>query len=484
MGQPILTPLEMRDAESQLFASGTDSFAVMSRAGQAVAEFVHANWPDGVIQILCGPGGNGGDGFIAASRLAKLWRKVEVFCVVEVSALTGDTAKAAAEWSGPVKPLDEALSAPHDLVLDALYGAGLSRPLEGPALALALRGGRVISIDVPTGLDCLTAQPLWPCFVAKGTITFQALRPAHVLMPGAALCGVVTVADIGVPVETKCVSNSPLLWARALPQPGQSTYKHQRGHFKVVSGGAWQTGAARLAARAGLRIGAGLVTLLSPPSALAVNAAHLTAIMLAPVDDPQDYREAAASATVVLIGPAAGVVPETRARVEALLKSEARIVLDADALTIYADRADQLFKRLRPSDLLTPHIGEFERLFGPLLSASVNKIEATREAAKRAGCHVLLKGPDTVIANSEGMALVNTHATRWLATAGSGDVLAGFIGGLMAQGVDTLTAAAMGAWLHGEAGRRIGAGLIAEDIETEIPDILSALHGEIPWTQE
>ncbi len=484
MGQPILTPAEMRAAEETLFATGVDGFAVMTRAGEAVAEFVHAHWPDGVVQVLCGPGGNGGDGFIAAARLAKLWRKVEVFCAVEISALEGDVAKAAAAWTGPVGTLEQALAAPHDLVLDALYGAGLTRPLEGAAAALAQRGGRVIAIDVPSGLDGLTGKPLGPCFVAEGTITFQALRPAHVLMPGAALCGAVSVADIGVPIQTRCLHNSPLLWARLLPQPGQSTHKHQRGHFKVVSGAAYQTGAARLAARAGLRIGTGLVTVLSPLDALTVNATHLTAIMLAPLSGPRDLSEAAATANVVLIGPAAGVTSNTRDNVEALLQSPAKVVLDADALSVFAKAPDDLFKRLRKDDVLLPHIGEFQRLFGPLLDTEVNKIEAARAAAKRAGCHVLIKGPDTVIVDSEGAVIVNTHATRWLATAGSGDVLGGFIGGLMAQGTDTLTACAMGAWLHGEAGRRIGAGLISEDIETEVPDILSALHGEIPWARE
>jgi ADP-dependent NAD(P)H-hydrate dehydratase / NAD(P)H-hydrate epimerase len=479
MGRPIITPQEMRGAEAALLATGVDSFTIMSRAGEAVAEFVHAHWPDGTVQILCGAGGNGGDGFVAAARLAKLWRKVEVFAIAPVASLTGDTAKAAAEWNGPVGTLEEALTAPHDLVLDALFGSGLSRPLEGAAAALAERGGRVISVDVPSGLDGLTGQPTGPCFKAEGTISFSALRPAHVLMPGAALCGAVQIVDIGVPVSAQLVENSPFVWAGRLPQPGQSTYKHQRGHLKVVSGGPAQTGAARLAARAGLRIGAGLVTLLSPPAAMAVNASHLTAIMLQAASEPRDFAEAAATATVIIIGPAAGITPNTRAAVEALLKTEARLVIDADALTVFESQPESLFKRLRPGDILTPHIGEFQRLFGPLLTTEVNKIEAVRAAARRAGCHVLLKGPDTVIAAVDGSAVVNTHATRWLATAGSGDVLAGFIGGLMAQGVETLTAAAMGAWLHGEAGRRIGAGLIAEDLEMQIPNILSALHGEL-----
>jgi hydroxyethylthiazole kinase-like uncharacterized protein yjeF len=480
MGRPILTPQEMRAAEQAVFDAGTDSFVVMQRAGEAVAEFVHAHWPDGLIQVLCGPGGNGGDGFIAAMILAKRWRKVEVFCAVPVDQLRGDAAKAAALWDRPIGTLEAALTAPHELVLDALYGGGLSRPLEGVAAALADRPARVISVDVPSGLDGFTARPLGPCFRAEGTITFAALRPAHVLLPGSAYCGAVMVSDIGVPTPTRAMENSPALWAAELPGPGQGDHKHQRGHLKVVSGPMSSTGAARLAARAGLRAGAGLVTVLSPPSALMVNAAHLTAIMLSSVDGAEDILAAAKKASAVVIGPAAGVTPQTRANVSAVLKSPARCVLDADALTVFADDPAALFAMLRPADVLTPHTGEFERLFGGLLSSAHNKIEAVRLAAAKAGCVVLLKGADTVIAAPSGHVVVNTHATRWLATAGSGDVLAGILAGFLAQGVDTLLAAAMAAWMHGEAGRRAGAGLIAEDLEQQLPGIFSALHAGSP----
>lgn len=478
MGRPILTPQEMRAAEDQLFSGGVDSFDLMKRAGNAVAEFVHANWPEGRIQVLCGPGGNGGDGFIAAAALAKLWRDVDVFCLVPVGKLSGDAARAAAEWGGEVRPLEAALDAPHDIVLDAIFGGGLSRPLEGVTERLATRGGRVVSVDVPSGIHGESARPLGACFRAEGTITFAALRPAHVLLPGAAYCGGVFVADIGVPVQTKLLENSPLLWGSRLPQPGQGSHKHARGHLAVVSGNIASTGAARLAGRAGLRAGAGLVTMLSPPDAVAVNASHLTAIMLREIADAGDLRQAIETVSTVILGPAAGINATTRENVESLLSSNAKAVLDADALTVFSDDRDAFYQQLRPDDLITPHIGEFKRLFGDLLDTEPNKVEATRKAAKLAGCVVLLKGPDTVVARPDGTAIVNTHATRWLATAGSGDVLAGIAGGLIAQGVATFTAAAMASWLHGEAGRRVGAGLIAEDLESELPDILSDLHGE------
>lgn len=479
MGRPILTPQEMLAAEQAVFNTGADRYTLMQRAGEAVAEFVHAHWPHGRIQVLCGPGGNGGDGFIAAARLAKFWRRVEVYCTHPVSELTGDTAKAASEWDGPVHRLEDALATQPEIVLDALFGAGLKRPLEGAAAMLAQRGGRIISIDVPSGVDGYTGKPLGPAFKAEATITFAALRPAHVLLPGSAHSGALMVADIGVPVQTALAENSPALWHSQLPQPAFGVHKYQRGHLKVVSGGPWNTGAARLVARAGLRAGAGLVTVLSPPDAAGVHAAHLTAIMLAPFVTPEDLAGYAARSTAMVIGPAAGLTDATRANVEAVLKAPARVLLDADALTVFSDDPAALFGQLRPSDILTPHEGEFERLFGNLLATADNKVQATRAAAERAGCVVLLKGADTVIAQPDGNALVNTHATRWLATAGSGDALAGIIGGFMAQGVDTFVAAAISSWLHGEAGRRVGAGLIAEDIEGQLPNILSALHGEL-----
>lgn len=479
MGRPILTPQEMLAAEQAVINAGTDRFTLMQRAGEAVAEFVHAHWPEGRIQVLCGPGGNGGDGFIAASKLAKFWRKVDVYCTHPVGELTGDTARAASQWEGPVHTLEDALNAEPDLIVDALYGAGLKRPLEGSAAMLALRGGRVISVDVPSGIDGYTGKPLGPAFQAEATLTFAALRPAHVLLPGSAFSGVAMVADIGVPVQTNLAENSPALWHSQMPQPGFGVHKYQRGHLKVVSGGPWNTGAARLTARAGLRAGAGLVTMLSPPEAAGVHAAHLTAIMLAPFQTAEDLTDYAARASAMIIGPAAGINDATRANVEALLKTQARLLLDADALTVFGENPDALFKQLRPTDILTPHEGEFSRLFGDLLATRDNKVQATRAAAAKAGCVILLKGADTVIAQPDGNALVNTHATRWLATAGSGDVLAGIIAGFMAQGVDTFVAAAIGSWLHGEAGRRVGAGLIAEDIEKQLPIILSALHGEL-----
>jgi hydroxyethylthiazole kinase-like uncharacterized protein yjeF len=287
----------------------------------------------------------------------------------------------------------------------------------------------------------------------------------------------VVVADIGLgATPSPLVENGPALWLERFPWPDAASHKHARGRLAVVSGEQLSTGAARLAARGGLRIGAGVVTVLSPPSALAVNAAHLEAIMLRAFESDAELIEAADSAEAVVIGPAAGVNPHTRARVSALARTGVALVLDADALTVFRDRPADLFKALDRDDVLTPHPGEFERVFPGLLKAGPHRIEAARQAAARAGAVVLLKGADTVIAAPDGRAAVNVEPAPWLATAGSGDVLAGFIAGLIAQGMDSFEAACAGSWIHAECARRHGPGLIAEDLPGLAVGVLAGLH--------
>ncbi len=473
MPNPILTPDQMRAAEAAIIAAGTPSFTLMQRAGDAVAKALQARWPEGEVHVLCGPGGNGGDGLIAARMLADAGRSVRVFVLGETGNLSGDAARAAAGWNQPVAPLASALECEPDIVLDALFGGGLSRPLEGPAASLAVRRLPTLSVDVPSGLDGLTGKPLGAVFGADLTVSFAALRPAHVLQPGAGLCGRVEIADIGVPAGLQVRRNDPSHWLEALPVPGIEAHKHARGRLICVTGGPANTGAARLAAMAGLRVGAGLVTLCSPPSALLVNASHVTAIMVRAFAGSESLAGIAKEADCAVIGPAAGVSEDTRANTLGLLATGCFCVLDADALTVFRDDPDTLCAALRTGDVLTPHPGEFRRIFGDLLETAPNRIEAARMAARKAGCVVLLKGPDTVIAAPDGRARVNTHASRWLATAGSGDVLAGWIGGLRAQGMAAFEAACAAAWLHGEAGIRLGPGLISEDLSAAIPGILA-----------
>lgn len=311
------------------------------------------------------------------------------------------------------------------------------------------------------------------------TVTFGASKPAHVLQPAASACGEVVVCEIGFGQylgRLRLQRNAPELWVANLPWPTPTSHKHARGRLYVVSGGLAQTGAARLAAQAGLRIGAGAVTLLTPPSALMAAAMSVKAVMTSSFVDAAALVAATERASAVVIGPAAGVTEATRANVEALARAGRRLVLDADALSAFAADDKGLATLLRAETVLTPHTGEFERLFPGVLESAVNKIEAAREGARRAGAVVLLKGFDTVIAHPDGRAVVNTHASPFLATAGSGDVLAGVIGGLMAQGVSAFDAACAGAWMHGDAGLRAGVGMTAEDLDGALKQTLASLH--------
>jgi NAD(P)H-hydrate epimerase len=322
------------------------------------------------------------------------------------------------------------------------------------------------------------------CVEADVTITFFRKKPAHVLMPGAFFCGAVVVADIGIPeraFETfspMLFENSPSRWH--YPWPSRLAHKYERGHCVVVSGPAQMTGAARLAARGAARSGAGLVSVASPRDAVTVNAMALTAIMVKPFSGGVGLSEVLSDKRLnaVVVGPGCGVGLATRELVAAVLASGAATVLDADALTSFSQNPKALFRLIHEPAVLTPHEGEFTRLFPDLIQRAANKVEAARAAAASAKCTVLVKGPDTVIAAPNGRAIVNTNAPPELATAGAGDVLAGMIGGLMAQGVDSFEAAAMAAWLHGEAASRVGPGLISEDLPELLPAVLRALRDD------
>jgi len=476
MTRAILTPDEMKAAELAVIEAGTDSFELMKTAGEAVADQLHDRFPDGRVQVLCGPGGNGGDGFVAAARLKKLGREVEVFLLGAKNDLSGDPEKAAKLWGGKVHSLEKAQTARCDIVLDALFGGGLSRPLDGIAADLSDRPLPTVSIDVPSGINGAQSQVPGPHVRADLTVTFAAYRPAHLLAPASGHCGDVEVADIGVLASRRSCLNGPADWKHLLPGPDEAAHKHARGHLGVVSGGASSTGAARLAAMAGLRSGAGLVTLLSPPAAVIVNASHVTAIMVQAFNEPAHLKAFAERAGATIIGPAAGIGETTRRNTLALLRQSAPVIIDADAITSFSGiPAANLFNALRPIDVLTPHIGEFARLFPLVAEGPGNKIDKAREAAAKAGGIILLKGPDTVIAAPDGRVVVSRHATPWLATAGSGDVLAGIIGGLIAGGMESFEAACAAAWVHGEAGIRCGPYLIAEDLPPALPEVLAQL---------
>ena len=526
----LLTTQEMSQADALAVAAGVPSIDLMENAGKAVAREACRMRPHpGRIVVLCGPGNNGGDGYAAARLLKASGHEIRVYRLGEAGKLKGDAAEMARRLDGYVRPANPDALQSIDLIIDALFGAGLSRPLEGDAaemiVAINSSGIPVLAVDVPSGVDGSTGAAAGPAVKADRTITFFRKKPGHLLLPGRALCGDVVVADIGIPEgvltsppphsshlpvqtgggdEKFAVSkweNTPALWQDVFPAATVNQHKYTRGHAVVVSGPAHATGAARLSARGALRIGAGLVTVASSPQALLINAAHLTAIMLAPFADARDLATLLEDTrrNAVLIGPGASVGAETCELVETVLASGAAAVLDADALTSFAtpdqsSRAETvrfgftsaattvpatpaaLFAHIgakpeRPV-VLTPHEGEFKKLFGEIAGS---KLDRARAAVKISGAVVVLKGPDTVIASPDGRAAINANAPPWLATAGSGDVLAGFITGLLAQKMAAFEAACAAVWLHGACAAHFGAGLIAEDLPEALPLVLRVL---------
>jgi len=481
-GREVLTVEQVRAADKAAIAAGVPGFELMLKAGQAVAMEIAGRWTKRPVLVMCGPGANGGDGYVAAKTLQDGGWPVRVAGLVQPSALKGDAAMAANAWTGPVENLSGKVFEGAGLIVDALFGAGLNRPLEArvqSVIRAAERSGApIVAVDLPSGLSGDLARPLGHAAKAALTVTFHRKKLAHVLVPGRDLCGEIVVADIGLaaPRDAGLHENDPELWADRLNWPTAATHKHDRGRMIVVSGEAASTGAARLAARAGLRIGAGLVTVLSPPDAILVNGAHLEAVMLRAFETDLELEEAASNVDAAVIGPAAGVNETTVSNLFALARTGAGLVIDADALSSFRDDPDELFQVLDRDDVLTPHPGEFERVFKGLLASSPERITAARKAAARAGAVVLLKGSDTVIAAPDGRAVVNGNGSPWLATAGSGDVLAGFIGGLIAQGLESFDAACAAVWMHAEAGALFGPGLIAEDLPGLVPQVLRRLY--------
>jgi NAD(P)H-hydrate epimerase len=492
MTHEILTVAEMYAADRYATEHGVPSLTLMENAGRAIAEEIARRWPARLTVVLCGPGNNGGDGFVTARRLQERGWDVHVALSGGRDRLQGDAAAMAARWTGEVEPFSPGAIRDASLVVDAIFGAGLTRPLDGVVRQTvdALNASRVtvVAVDVPSGVQGDLARPIdgvdGSAVRADVTVTFFRRKPAHALMPGRRLCGEVVVADIGIPaasleiIRPRMFVDGPELWGADYPWPQPLGHKYTRGHAIVVSGPAHQTGAARLAARAALRTGAGLVSVASPPDAVAINAAQLTAVMVKPFAGAAGLAHLLEGSrfNAVVIGPGCGVGRATQELVAIVLAGNPAAVLDADALTSFAEDPNPLFRALREPAVLTPHAGEFSRVFPGLLERASTRIEAAREAARTARCTVLLKGPDTVVAAADGRVAVTMNAPPTLATAGTGDVLSGIVGGLLAQGMDSFFAAAAGAWLHGEAATRFGFGLIAEDLPEMLPGVLASLR--------
>ena len=477
----LATCADMAAADAASAALGVSGAALMEAAGAAVVRSIVARFERQCCTVLCGPGNNGGDGYVVARLLAEAGWPVCVG-VLGGQPQTGDAASMAARWHGRCAPATPALVAEATLIVDALFGAGLSRPLEGLAaeLVAAMAGRIVVAIDVPSGVAGDTGAVLGAAPQAALTVTFVRRKPAHLLYPGRALCGEIVLADIGMSAAalatagSKIFANKPPVWRRSFPWPAATGHKYDRGHV-LIAGGARMTGAARLAARAAARIGAGLVTVASPTAAIPLYAADFAALIVQPMDRPEDFDALLADArrNCVLVGPGNGADEACRLRAWAALAAGKTCVLDADALTACATLPDALFQRLRADCVLTPHDGEFKRLFPDIVG---DRLVRARAAAKRANAVVLLKGADTVVAAPDGRACINENAPPWLATAGSGDVLAGLVAGLSAQAMPSFEAACAAVFLHSTCARTAGPGLIADDLPPLVPRALAALR--------
>lgn len=478
----LLTTAQMTCADQAAVQAGISGHALMEAAGAAVANAVAARWGRRPVTVLCGPGSNGGDGFVAARHLRDAGWPVRLGLLGGRALLTGDAAYHARLWGDAIEPLSLALLDGAGVVIDALFGAGLSRPLGGVAgqivLTLAERRLPVCAVDVPSGLDGNTGQPLGAVAPAAVTVTFHRKKPGHVLMPGRQLCGEIILADIGIPdavqssLSVSTFENGPGLWLARYPWPAHDGHKYQRGHALVL-GGRLMTGAARLAALACARAGAGLVTIAAPAQAWPVYAAAMTSVMVLPMRDSGTLDDILADGrkNVIVVGPGAGVSDLTRLHALQALASHRAVVLDADAISVFGADPQVLFDAVAGPCVLTPHEGEFNRIF----STSGAKLQRARQAAQAAHAVVVLKGADTVIAAPDGRAVVNTNAPADLATGGTGDVLSGIIAALMAQGMEAFDAAAAGVWLHGEAARSFGPGLLSEDLPPMLPRVLRRL---------
>lgn len=478
-GLTLLDPAEMARADRLAIEAGTPGSVLMENAGYAVADDISVRHPQGTpVAVVCGPGNNGGDGFVVARVLAARGFAVRLGLLGDPGALGGDVADAASRWKGRVEPATPSLLDRAEVIVDALFGAGLSRDLDGAAAAMvgAINaagdaGASVVSVDLPSGIDGRTGEIRGVAVRARRSVTFFRRKPGHLLLPGRTHAGRVIVADIGIrPAVLRSIgagafANEPGLWRDDWPLAASDTHKYARGPVLVACGAAQSSGAARLAAAAALHAGAGLVTVACPRDAVPVVAAYRAAFVVKAVTDSAGFGDLASDARLraTVTGPGLGTGEAEADLVRRAIAAPAAAVLDADALTLvarHADLKDALVGRSAPA-VATPHEGEFARLF-PALRGS--KLERARAAADDLGCVVVLKGPDTVIAAPDGRAAINANATPVLATAGSGDVLAGIVAGLLAQGVDAFAAAAMACHIHGRAGTLAGAGSIADDL--------------------
>lgn len=479
----LLTVDEMYQADAAAIRSGVPGIDLMEAAGKAIFDEIVERWEQRPVSVLCGPGNNGGDGFVIARLLHGIGWPVSVHLLGDRDNLRGDAAINAERWSGPLRPLDASALDGSPLIVDALFGAGLARPLEAGVLDVVTgineQGLPCVAVDVPSGVHGDSGEILGDAPYADLTVTFFRAKPGHLLYPGAERTGEVIIADIGIPdnvledIGPHTFVNGPALWSEKLNWPDWQSHKYSRGHL-LVAGGNRMTGAARLAARAARRVGAGLVTVAASKEVFTVYAGDTPGTITLPVDDVSDFEELLRDErrNALVLGPGLGVSGETKTRVEAALRSPKACVIDADGLSVYQDTPADLFGLLGENHVITPHEGEFARLF----PVEGDKVERARKAAEICGATVLLKGPDTVIAAPDGRAVIDAGGSPFLATGGTGDVLAGLGGGLLAQGLCPFDAACAAVWILAMAADQHGPGLIAEDLPESVPFVLAGLY--------
>lgn len=485
----VLSVAAMREADARTIAAGVNGFVLMRNAARGATDLLTALYPLQDTAVLVGPGNNGGDGFVIATLLTKRGWPVTVHAIEPDYRWQGDALSARQGWNGAIRPLDALDAARPGLLIDCLFGTGLSRPIEGALAAFveALNGSARsrVAIDIPSGVNGDTGAVLGTALRCARTITFARPRPGHWLMPGRQYVGALHVIEIGLnpgvlgALHDGVALNRPALWRDVFPWPQAAGHKYSRGHAVIYGGPLAMSGAARLSAQGALRAGAGLVTVTCPPDALSVYAGQLTAIMVRPVEDTAAFAQFLRDPRLnaVLLGPGAGVNPTTREAVlRALDGGKRAVVLDADALTVFASQTERLKRAIQGPVVLTPHEGEFARLF----ARGESKLDAARAAAAAMGAVLVLKGADTVVAAPDGRASINTLDAPQLATAGSGDTLAGFITGLLCAGMPAYEAASCAVWLHARCAQHVGYGLIAEDLPGQVPAVLGELCRAVP----
>lgn len=486
----LLTTQQMAEIDDIIWNEMEDGFHLIERAGTNVAQLAITMFPeDKPIAVLCGAGNNGADGYIAATLLKEAGRNVTCFAK---PIKNENVIRASDLFTGAVKPFQSFDPLPFGGIIDALYGAGLNAPLSAEDAELVAKANLskipIISIDIPSGVDATSGEVNGVAIQARATVTFFRKKTGHLLQPARSYCGIVHLTDIGIndeillKVKSEIYENNMNLWINSYPYYNENINKFTKGHAAVFSGSLAQAGASRLSATAALRSGAGAVTLISPNESMQAHAAQITSLMLHETRNENDAIEFIKRRKIntAVIGPGYGSLEMAKQHVLALLKNDVlqSLIIDADAITAFHDAPSQLFKAIAASKtavILTPHEGEFKRIFPVIASRDISKLEKAVSAASLSNALIVYKGPDTIIADNKGRAVINANGTSLLATAGSGDVLAGIIAGLVAQGMPVFEAASAAVWMHAEAARQFGAGLIAEDIPQQLPAIITKI---------